>query len=164
MSHAPTLSQAPSERRQVGMLIPPPVLLGLLIKAALLVQFLVFGGVHVSKLGALIGGLLIAVSVALLSASKQRFREAGTPVRPTSRTTTIVSEGPYAISRNPMYLGFAGVMTGLAVVLGSMALAVAGVAFVAVVHYGVVLREERYLLGLYGDTYRGYMARVRRWI
>lgn len=164
MSHACPLPQALSERRKVGMLIPPPVLLGLLIKAALLLQILALGGVHVSKVGAIAGGLLIALSVALLIASKQRFREAGTPVRPTSRTTAIVDTGPYAISRNPMYLGFAGVMTGLGLVLGSMALAVAAIAFVMVVHHGVVLREERYLLGLYGDTYARYMSRVRRWI
>ena len=153
-----------TERQQVGMLMPPPVLFGLLVKAAFLVQFLALGGVHVSKVSALAGGLLIAASMALLAASKQSFREAGTPVRPKSRTTAIVNAGPYGFTRNPMYLGMAGVMTGLAVILGSVALAVAAVAFIVVVHYGVVLREERYLLGLYGDTYRSYQQQVRRWI
>lgn len=155
---------APTERRLVGMLMPPPVLFGLLVKVAFLVQFLALGGVHASRMSGLVGGLLIAASMALLAASKQRFHDAGTPVRPKSRTTAIVDNGPYRFTRNPMYLAMAGVMTGLAVILGSLALAVAAVAFVVVVHYGVVLREERYLLGLYGDTYRGYMQRVRRWI
>lgn len=153
-----------NERRKVGMLLPPPVLLGLLVKIGLAVQAFAAGGLATTWAQGLAGAAVIALSIGLVAWSAAHFRKAGTPVRPTSPTTAIVSSGPYRFSRSPMYLGMAGVLAGLAVVFGSLVFVAATAVFVAVVHHGVVLREERYLIGLHGAAYARYMQQVRRWV
>ncbi|MGO9849829.1 MAG: methyltransferase family protein [Methylocella sp.] len=122
------------------------------------------GSFAFSEARTLIGGLVTVLSVILIGASGRVFKKAGTPVRPVSPTTTIVQSGPYRFSRNPMYVGMAGIMVGLSVCLGSPLFIVALVAALAIVHFGVVLPEERYLEALHGDAYRGYKMSVCRWL
>ena len=84
---------------------------------------------------------------------------------PTNRpTTTIVDGGPYRLTRNPIYLGMVTGLIGLAIALNSLWLLLALVLFALVIRYGVVAREEAYLERKFGDAYRGYCARVRRWL
>lgn len=158
------MTTATLERKKVSMLIPPPLLLGVLMKVTLAAQLLYFGGVSFSVGRSIAGGLVLAASLALLAACTRRFRQAGTPVRPTSATTAIVQSGPYRFSRNPMYLGMAGLLAGAGVLLGSPACGLALVVFVALLHFGVVLPEERYLSALHGPAYHRYQQQVRRWI
>ena len=103
-------------------------------------------------------------SVVLIASCSKRFTAAGTPVRPTSPATSIVTVGAYRFTRNPMYVGMAGLLAGLAVLVGSYVIGVAFVVFLVVVHYGVVLPEERYLQALHGGAYLEYKQRVRRWL
>jgi protein-S-isoprenylcysteine O-methyltransferase Ste14 len=92
------------------------------------------------------------------------FRRAGTRAEPWEPTTRIVTNGIYRVTRNPMYVGMALVYAAIAVAGGSpFALALLPVA-VLVIHYGVVLREERYLQEKFGAEYLSYKARVRRWL
>jgi protein-S-isoprenylcysteine O-methyltransferase Ste14 len=92
------------------------------------------------------------------------FRRAGTNVNPRRPVTTIVSRGPFRVTRNPMYLsmviGFIGATFAMRSVWG-LALVVV---LALVLHFGVILREEPYLEAKFGDTYRDYRRRVRRWI
>lgn len=77
---------------------------------------------------------------------------------------TIVESGLYARTRNPMYLTVAVAYVGLALVTNTWwpLLFLPGVFLV--LHFGVVLREERYLADRFGDAYRDYCRRVRRWL
>ncbi len=153
-----------TERKKVGMVLPPPIIFGLAAVGAGLAQYFLLGGFAFSDVRWIIGGLVIVLSVILIGASARFFKRAGTPVRPASPTTTIVQSGPYRFSRNPMYVGMAGILVGLSVCLGSPFFLVALVAALAVVHFGAVLPEERYLESLHGETYRRYKASVRRWV
>jgi len=146
------------------MLIPPPLLLLALIALCLGAQALWLGGFTVSPARDVLGALILLASVALFISCGRLFRKAGTPFRPTSPATAIVREGPYRFSRNPMYLGMAGLLAGLGVLLGGVSFAAAVVVFLGVVHFGVVLPEERYLESLLGETYRQYKRQVRRWV
>lgn len=47
---------------------------------------------------------------------------------------------------------------------GSLPFAMAALVFVAVVHFGVVLPEERYMESLHGEAYRAFKSQVRRWL
>jgi protein-S-isoprenylcysteine O-methyltransferase Ste14 len=161
MSSPPNAS---SERRKVGMLIPPPILLLALIAVCIAVQVFWFNGFTFSTARSIIGTLLIVVSIGLFAYCGRLFKQAGTPFRPISPATTIVREGPYRISRNPMYLGMAGLLAGLGIVLGSPCFGGAVIAFLVIIHFGVVLPEERYLESLHGETYRSYQRQVRRWL
>jgi len=94
-----------------------------------------------------------------------RYYHQGRVERPTNRpTTTIVESGPYRFTRNPIYLGMFLGLIGLAIAFDNLWLLVMLVPFVLVIRYGVVGREEAYLDRKFGDIYRGYRSRVRRWL
>lgn len=152
------------ERRKVGMVVPPPILLMGLIAACVGAQAVWFGGFAFSTARSALGILILLASIALVASCVRLFGRAGTPFRPTSPTAAIVRDGPYRVSRNPMYLGMAGLLAGLGVLLGSPCFGAAVAAFLVVVHFGVVLREERYLESVQGEAYRQYKRQVRRWL
>ena len=164
MKSTPPNSIAVSERRKVGMLLPPPLLLLVVAASALALHFVVRESWGTSPRGLVIGTVLVALGIALIAVSGLYFKRSGTPVRPVSPTITIVARGPYAISRNPMYVGMTLLLLGLAFAMSSWIIAVAALFFAAVVHWGVILPEERYLEALHGDTYLRYKLVVRRWL
>jgi protein-S-isoprenylcysteine O-methyltransferase Ste14 len=101
---------------------------------------------------------------ALDGSASIRFSRAGTPVIPFKPSTALVVDGPYRISRNPIYLGMAALYIGLAFLLGWMwALLLLPVVLVAVDRL-IIAREEPYLERKFGQDYVGYKRRVRRWI
>jgi protein-S-isoprenylcysteine O-methyltransferase Ste14 len=110
-------------------------------------------------------GPLIALCAALLFLlSFREFRAAGTPVRGSERTSTIVRTGPYRLSRNPIYLSFILLILGLSVWLNNLWLLVTlvpAVGFIAVV---VIPREESFLERNFHDQYSSYKSTVRRWL
>jgi protein-S-isoprenylcysteine O-methyltransferase Ste14 len=79
-------------------------------------------------------------------------------------TTTIVESGPYRFGRNPIYLSMFLGLIGLALAVNNLWLLLMLVPFALVIRYGVVAREEAYLERKFGEVYRGYRARVRRWL
>jgi protein-S-isoprenylcysteine O-methyltransferase Ste14 len=109
------------------------------------------------------GIALVVASLLLFGFSAQRFRAAGTPVPARKPTTAIVRTGPYRFSRNPIYLAFSVLQLGLAIWVGSWWLVATLAAAIAIIHYVVVPREERYLEARFGAEYRDYKAAVRRW-
>lgn len=92
------------------------------------------------------------------------MRRARTSVIPYRPTTALLTEGPYRLSRNPMYLAMAVQYVGLALLFDSIwAIALLPLVLV-VVYVTVIKREERYLEQRFGEDYRAYKAKVRRWI
>ena len=152
------------ERRKVGMLIPPPILLVVIALSSAAVQWLCFGSFRISPWGVLVGSLLIIASLLGFASARRQFKIVGTPFRPISPSTAIVNAGPYRFSRNPMYVAMAGLLAGIGVLLGSYVFAAGVVVFLLVIHFGVVLREERYLDAELGEPYRQYKRSVRRWL
>src|SRR5262245_18804614 len=68
----------------------------------------------------LLGLFFTLCAILLFALSVREFRAAGTPVRGTKRTTTIVRTGPYRFSRNPIYLSFILLALGLAIWLDNL--------------------------------------------
>ena len=155
---------ASNERKKVGMLIPPPLLFMFASMVATLVQELWLGGFRFSAATTLVGGFVAVAGLFLFAGCAMRFRAAGVSPRPIAPPPAVVCSGPYAFSRNPMYLGMATMLGGLALALGSVAFVGALLVFVLVVHFGVVRPEERYLEALHGQAYRQYRQSIRRWI
>lgn len=111
-----------------------------------------------------IGALGIALWVVLDPASMWTFRQAGTEVPPGRPSAALVREGPYRFSRNPMYLGMLVLYAALSLALGLLwALVLLPVVFV-ILDRVVVRREEAYLERRFGEEYRAYRSRVRRWV
>lgn len=111
-----------------------------------------------------IGVILFALCLALLIWAAATITRAGSNVPTNQPTTAIVEAGPYRLSRNPIYLAMLVGLVGLAIAFDTVWLLIMLVPFALVIRYGVIAREERYLERKFGDSYRGYCSRVRRWL
>jgi protein-S-isoprenylcysteine O-methyltransferase Ste14 len=110
-----------------------------------------------------IGVLLAAAGCALAIAGRNTFVRNGTQVNPYRASSALVVSGVYDYVRNPMYVGLAFLVSGLGIGFASDWTLVMLVPAVAVIHFGVVKREERYLEAKFGEAYRQYKARVPRY-
>jgi protein-S-isoprenylcysteine O-methyltransferase Ste14 len=111
-----------------------------------------------------IGLPVLALGLALILWASGLFRKAGTTIRPFEESSTLVVDGPYRWSRNPIYLGMIGGLIGIGTLLGSVwpFLVIPIFAFVLDVRF--VRGEEAALGRAFGAAYAGYKARVRRWL
>ena len=110
-----------------------------------------------------LGVVLIAGGLALLVPARFTFKSAGTNVEPWKPSLLLVTDGIFGWMRNPMYVGGTLFLAGLAIALASDWMLVLTVVAAAILHFGVVKREERYLEAKFGDAYRAYKARVPRY-
>ena len=111
-----------------------------------------------------IAWILIAVSLGLAASAVFLFRRAGTTPNPMEPTTAIVVHGPYRFTRNPMYVSLVALYVGVTLFVNSAWPLILLPAVVLLVQRQVIAREEAYLEAKFGEEYRAYKARVRRWI
>ncbi len=147
------------------VLIRPPIAWALAMLAGFALQWLKpLPFMPVAVPAGWIGSAVCVLALALGVWAVATITRAGSNV-PTNRSTTaIVEAGPYRFTRNPIYTGMFLVLVGLAIAVNSLWLLVTLVPFSLVIRYGVVAREEAYLERKFGDVYRGYRSRVRRWL
>ena len=113
-----------------------------------------------------LGPLAVAMGFAMALAALMRFRQAHTTVNPLdpSRATHLVTEGVFAISRNPMYLALLLVLVGWGIWLQVASPWLVVVLFVVVITRIQIIPEEQALERLFGTEYTAYRGTVRRWI
>ncbi|WP_420479521.1 methyltransferase family protein [Brevundimonas sp. FT23028] len=107
---------------------------------------------------------LIVLGLVAEMAALTRFRRLGTPPEPWKATTALATDGLYAFSRNPIYLGFALIYIGFAISMDSWTALALLIPCMVVVDRFVVLREERYLAARFGAEWDAYRSKVRRWL
>ena len=110
-------------------------------------------------------GIIVAgISLGLGAWAAALFRRAGTQIRPFLPSTALVVVGPYELTRNPMYLGMAGILLGAAIFMGSLTPFAVIPAFMALIAERFIMPEEAKLEAAFGRDYMDYKARVRRWL
>ena len=147
------------------VIIRPPLAWGLAVIAGLALNWLVplpFLPADLPAGG--LGAMVFFFALALVAWAIVTIARAGSNVPTNLPTTTIVETGPYRFTRNPIYLGMCLGLIGLAIAFDNLWLLMMLVSFALVIRYGVVAREEAYLERKFGDVYRGYRSRVRRWL
>jgi protein-S-isoprenylcysteine O-methyltransferase Ste14 len=159
----PAGASAPRGAANLGLARPPLVFLaailaGLGLERAWPLAFLPSG------LPAELGAPLALLAGALFAWSLRSFRRAGTSVRGSQPTRTLVRSGPYRFTRNPIYLAFSLLQLGIAVWVDGAWLLVTLAGALALVACVVVPREERYLAARFAAEYGAYRARVPRWL
>jgi len=112
----------------------------------------------------LAGIAFLAPGVWLLVAGSSLFARVQTNINPLNDPDRLVTTGPFAFSRNPMYLGFLFVLFGVATLLANAAAYVFLVVFFLVIRLRFIPMEERACESALGDAYLAYKARVRRWL
>ena len=110
------------------------------------------------------GLALVAAGLLLAFGTARAFPRAGTTVRPFEESTVLLQHGPYRFSRNPIYLGLVLITVGVALRMGTASPWLPIFPFIAVLEYRFVRMEERMLDATFGEAYRQYRGRVRRWL
>jgi protein-S-isoprenylcysteine O-methyltransferase Ste14 len=147
------------------VIIRPPLAWGLAVIAGLALNWLVpLPFLPVDLPAGWLGAMVFILALALVAWAIVTITRAGSNVPTNLPTTTIVASGPYRFTRNPIYLGMFLGLIGLAIAFDNLWLLMMLVPFALVIRYGVVAREETYLERKFGDVYRRYHTRVRRWL
>jgi protein-S-isoprenylcysteine O-methyltransferase Ste14 len=110
------------------------------------------------------GGALLLAGLGLAGAGIGSFSRAATPVPTNQPTRALVTTGVHGWTRNPIYLGMFLVYGGIGIAAGSPWTLVLTLPLAVAIRYGVVAREEAYLERRFGDAYRDYKTRARRWL
>jgi protein-S-isoprenylcysteine O-methyltransferase Ste14 len=107
---------------------------------------------------------LIVIGLTLGITGIRNFSRSATPVPTNQPTRALVTKGIHSWTRNPIYLGIFLIYGGIAVAARSPWALILTLPLALTIDYGVVAREEAYLERRFGDAYRDYKARVRRWL
>jgi protein-S-isoprenylcysteine O-methyltransferase Ste14 len=144
---------------------PPLVFLGAII-AGMIVQRMatplslrVAPGIRVT-----LGVLILVCGIVLVISARiwfTRTRQSPIPWKPTPE---LILRGPYRFTRNPMYVGVTLFVIGLGLAVNNLWISLFAAPALMTVHFIAVLPEERYLAEKFGDSYRSFLARVRRYI
>lgn len=148
-----------------GLLLPPPVYLGVALALAVGLQLLLpLDWLKNIPFQIIAGTACCVLAAALPLWAMLRFRAANTHVEPHKPTTALVVIGPYRYTRNPIYLGFLLLALGLALIFANpWGLLILPLLW-ATLRFLVIRVEEAFLIGRFGRSYIDYQASVRRWI
>ena len=147
-----------------GVLVFPPLLFGSVLAIGLLLHW--FQPVPLLRplIARLLGLGLLILSGGLARSAERAMKRAGTNVRPDQPTLAIVMDGPFRLTRNPLYMAATGLYVSVALLVNTLWPLVLLIPLLFVLYWGVIRREERYLEAKFGEPYRVYRARVRRWL
>ncbi len=153
-----------SPRDRLGPMVPPP----LWYVAGLVAGWLLSKSYPLDALPDAVrwtfGTLCAIVGIAFIAPAVASFVRAKTSVIPIQPTTRLVATGPYRLTRNPMYVGFAFTFIGIALLANWLwAIAFLPIILLAV-YVSAIVPEEKFLAERFGDDYTAYRARVRRWL
>lgn len=152
----------PSKDKIIGVFKPPLTGIGLLAIATLL-HFQCPPSRSLIRCRACTLALGV-LGIALLGWALRSFWKRRTSPLPGSRPSAIVTEGPYAYSRNPMYVAAIMLLMAVATFMGTLPFLMPPIGFFLIMHYLYIPHEERMLSAHLGAPYDEYRSRVRRWI
>jgi len=147
-----------------GVVALPPLLYGIAFAIVLGLHWLQPAPILAHAIALWLGLALLALGVGIALWGKKAMQAAGTNVNPSLPTTAIVTSGPFRFSRNPLYVALTLLFLGLTLAVNTWWGIVVLVPLLVLMHYGVILREERYLEQKFGESYRQYRSSVRRYL
>ena len=144
--------------------IVPPVYMLLALLAMVVLHYVIPLADLIAPPLSYVGLVPLLVGITVCATAARMFDRAGTPIRPFERSTVLVTGGLYRYTRNPMYLGLTLILLGVWLLLGTASALLPIAVFIWVIQEGFIRGEERFLDAIFGEQYRGYKSRVRRWI
>ena len=152
------------DRKGAAVRFPPPLIYLISILAA-------YGAHRFRPIGLggsaelrIIGIVLAVVGLGSIVGISLSFRRARTSIEPWRPTTTIISSGLYAYTRNPIYVLLCLMQIGTGLFLNSLWVLCSFVLSLVGVYYIAIRKEEIYLEKKFGDEYLRYKSKVRRWL
>lgn len=159
------MSQAETAEHGANVRLPPPaiyvafVLLGWGLSDA---AILPAPGPRVVSLAA--GVAVVVAGFWLIAGARKLFQRTGQEPAPWKPTPELVLNGPYRFTRNPMYLGLTCMQAGLGLAVNNLWITLLAPVSLLVVHFLAVVPEEKYLTAKFGESYRDYLSKVRRYL
>ncbi len=147
-----------------GVITFPPVIFGIFFVMGYVTDRAVPIALGMPLLREGAGDVAIGLAICLVVWAGGWFRRARTHIDVRKPATSLVTDGPYRFTRNPMYLAATLLYAGICLRMSLGWTLAALVPCLIAMHYGVIRREERYLERKFGEAYREYRSRVRRWI
>lgn len=151
-----------------GLIMPPPLFLLIALVVAVVLDrvtglsFLAAPGLDSPQ--SWVGAAIFVAAIALPVSGFRTFQRAGTNVNPFQPALKLVTTGPYRFTRNPMYLGMVLFLVGMSLMFSiEWGLLLTPVLWLAYDRL-VVAREEAYLSRKFGEPYREFLGRTRRWL
>ena len=157
-------TERPEDTRGAGVVVPPPFIPVLFILLGVLMErfwpLAIPDGPIVYWLGRALalGSFIVVVYVGV------RFSRASTDIRPHKPTSTLVTDGLFGLSRNPIYVSFLAIQLAVALIFNFYWIIITLPLTMAGLNFYVIRREEQYLSRKFGEEYDAYTARVRRWL
>lgn len=156
------------DSRGPNVRIPPPLLFAMPMLTGFIVQHFVpthiVTGADPARTLRVVGVAEIVIALALIGWAMSTFVRLETPVIPMHRARTLAHEGPYRLTRNPMYVGFTVLYLGITFVANAFWPLIFLPEAIVLTYLFAIRLEEAYLAREFGDAYRDYCSRVRRWI
>lgn len=152
------------DKKGAAVKFPPPALFASAILLGAGLQYLRPVGLGIPESAEIFGYLLVlfGITIAILVATS--FRRVGTAIEPWKPTTSIVTTGFYAWSRNPIYAGFCLINIGVGIASNSFWIFISFIPAAFFLYHIAIAKEETYLEEKFGDEYMDYKKKVRRWI
>ena len=147
-----------------GVIAPPPLIfLSGLLLGGIVTYFYPFAMMP-GGLAVILGNLLFLSGIGVIAIIYLQMKRAKTNIEPWKPTTKILDTGFYGFSRNPIYLAMILIYLGISCFFNSIWFLPFLPIVLVTIHFGVILQEEKYLEGKFGEEYLDYKKRVRRWI
>jgi protein-S-isoprenylcysteine O-methyltransferase Ste14 len=155
------VTQPPTKSRRLS--VPPVAAMG---AAAVVQQVLLRRHGQVGPARGMAGAALALAAGGFIAGSVREFQRAHTTVNPVApdKATSLVTTGPHQLSRNPMYVGMAGLLLAHAVARGPWVAVLPVLGFVTAIDRVQIPAEEAAMAELFGREYAEYAARVPRWL
>jgi protein-S-isoprenylcysteine O-methyltransferase Ste14 len=146
--------RAPARIIELAILIALPILFHYLIPIIMVVP----------KPYSYLGAFVMFLGLGLMSWAAMLFRKAGTSFQLRGGSSSLVTSGPFQLSRNPIYLGMLIWLIGLAILLGSLIAFVFPLVFILLANFYVIPLEEKSMQQMFGKQFVEYKQHVRRWL
>ena len=160
------MAQPTSAEPAARVRFPPPlVFLGGILLGVACAYLLMPAPVPFGRTMGVIGGVVLLVAgVAFILAARIHFTRTGQSPIPWKPSPSLILRGPYRFTRNPMYVGMTLIELGVGLAVNNLWISAFAVAALVTVHFIAVRPEERYLSEKFGDSYKAYLAQVRRYL
>ena len=146
------------------VVVIPPVLYGAGFVLGLGVEFVWRTHLAGPAIRFTLGPALVILGLIVTLSALRAFQRAGTNIEVYRPATSLVVAGPYRYTRNPIYFALTVAYLGAALLADSVWVLALVVPVVIIIHFGVILREERYLAAKFGRAYQDYARAVKRWL
>ena len=156
--------ESDNDSKGPGVRIPPPIIAFSVIGLAYGLEQLLPLPITESSQILYFGILVLSISIIIIAIAAFSFYRAKTHIEPWKPTTSIISQGIFSLSRNPIYLAFCLSCPGFGLIFNSWWLVLSCIPLMGLLYFLVIRLEEAYLSHKFGEEYLQYMRRVRRWL